>query len=481
MSNSIAILGAGSVTDNIEPTAKIFENTPSSKLAIDSELQEESACECEAYAQVPGHSMQKIVSAVTFKNTLNKMCNNSFSKAWITCLVAGLFFFYEFIQLNAFDVINQDLRQSFALNASKISFMSSAFVWANVIFLLPAGIILDNYRVKKVIIIALIVCILGTFGFALSYNFIFATIFHACTGIGNAFCFVACVILVTRWFPPKNQALVIGIIVTMAFLGGMVAHTPFAWLNNQFGWRKAMLIDVFFGLLILFLIILIVNDKHDYASLKAEIKIRDLKNDLIFALKNKQNWFAGVYTSCLNLPIMVLCALWGGSYLIAVHKLDTITASNIVSLIFIGSILGCPLLGWLSDKHGKRKPIMFISAFITLTSCMPLISGIHLSYLALSCIFFSLGFFTSAQVLSYPLIAESNPETNTGIATGIASVIIMSGGGFGQILFGLIMSKVDSSTYNVASNYQQAMLIFPTTAIIALLAVSLLKEPRRKT
>ena len=55
---------------------------------------------------------------------------------------------------------------------------------------------------------------------------------------------------------------------------------------------------------------------------------------------------------------MVLCALWGASYLQVVHHLPDMAASNVVSLIFMGSVIGCPLVGWLSDSQGRRKPLM---------------------------------------------------------------------------------------------------------------------------
>lgn len=419
-------------------------------------------------------NQENLLSNLFANKTKENTASGSYNP-WLICLSAGLFFFYEFFQLNVFDVINQDLRQSFALDAGKISLMSSTFVWANVLFLLPAGIILDSYKVKNIIVSALIVCIIGTLGFSLSKNYTYAAIFHAFTGIGNAFCFLSCVILVTRWFPPKNQALVIGLIVTMAFLGGMVAHTPFAWLNSRVGWRSAVLIDAIFGMLILIWICIFVKDKCQ-EKVSNSHKSDKWTNKFIHSLQNKQNWFAGIYTSCLNLPIMVLCALWGGSYLINIHHLNTIKASNIISLIFVGSIIGCPVLGWLSDKHGKRKPTMIFGALITFILFIPLFLSISLSETVLSFIFFSLGFITSAQVISYPLIAESNPTSNTGIATGIASIIIMSGGGVGQVLFGLIMDNGSINSQYLAVNYQHAMLIFPITALIALIAAFFMKE-----
>ncbi|MDF1757481.1 MAG: MFS transporter [Legionellaceae bacterium] len=409
----------------------------------------------------------------------NKSRQNDIEKSylpWLICLSAGLFFFYEFFQLNVFDVINQSLRSSFQIGPIQLSWMSSSFIWANVLFLLPAGVILDHLSARKVILAAMLVCVIGTLGFSLTNSFAAAAFFHSLTGIGNAFCFLSCVVLVTRWFPPRRQALVIGCIVTMAFLGGMAAHTPFAYLNNHFGWRKAVIADAALGMGILFWIYYFVQDKKIESSTPQKQQSWSSRCNL--ALRNKQTWLGGIYTACLNLPVMVLCALWGGSYLTEVHQLSTISASNIISLIFIGSILGCPFVGWLSDRLGKRKPLMLFGAIAFLLLTLPLISGTHLSQLSLSLLFLTLGFVTSTQIISYPLIAESNCVHSTGIATGIASVIIMSGGGIAQVLFGIIMQeKMGGATIHYpVINFQHAMLIFPVAAFISIIALMLMRE-----
>lgn len=398
--------------------------------------------------------------------------------AWLVCLSAGLFFFYEFFQLNIFDVINQPLRDDFHLDAAQLSWMSSTYLWADILFLLPAGVILDRFSTRRVILIAMLVCVVGTVGFALTNSFAFACFFHFLSGIGNAFCFLSCVVLVSHWFPPRRQALVIGSLVTMAFLGGMMAHTPFAHLNEYYGWRRSLLIDGAVGAFLFFWIYMFVQNRpYPVSAFKQSNQLAVIPN-FLKALSNRQNWLAGFYTSFLNLPIMVLCALWGASYLQVVHHLPEMAASNVVSFIFIGSIIGCPLVGWLSDSQGRRKPLMIIGAVATLLTVIPLFMELNLTQTQLSILFFALGFFTSTQVISYPLIAESNPSENTGAATGIASVLIMGGAGIGQVLFGFLMQQHAGPTaqnYTVA-DFQYAMWIFPLTAIAALLAVLLTRE-----
>ena len=397
--------------------------------------------------------------------------------AWLVCLSAGLFFLYEFFQLNIFDVINQPLRDDFNIDATQLSWMSSSYLWADILFLLPAGIILDRYSTRQVILTAMSVCVLGTLGFATTQSFALASFFHFLSGIGNAFCFLSCIVLVSHWFPPRRQALVVGSLVTMAFIGGMMAHTPFAYLYELFGWRQALLVDAAVGMVLLFWIYCIVKDTPADAPVRSRSNQGAIIPGFLKALSNPQNWLAGLYTSLLNLPIMVLCALWGASYLQTAHHLPDIAASNVVSLIFMGSIIGCPLIGWLSDAQGRRKPLMILGAVATLITVMPLFLSDTLSQTSLSALFFALGFFTSTQVISYPLIAESNDEEHTGSSTGIASVIIMGGGGVAQILFGWLMTYHANGTQQYAvKDFQFALWIFPIAAVAALMAVLLTRE-----
>ena len=81
-------------------------------------------------------------------------------------------------------------------------------------------------------------------------------------------------------------------------------------------------------------------------------------------------------------------------------------------------------------------------------------------------------------MISYPLIAESNAENNTGTATGLASFVIMGGAGLAQVLFGFLMQgpTLSPTKEYLASNYQHAMWIFPIATGGALLAVLFMRE-----
>jgi MFS family permease len=403
----------------------------------------------------------------------------SMRKAWFVSFLAGLFFLFEFIQLSSFDVLNPFVQHNFRLNSSQVGVLGSAFLWGNVAFLLPAGLLLDKYGARRCILSSLLISIFGAYLFGFSTTYTLAFMGRFLTGIGNAFCFVSLVVLVSQWFSSNKRAFAMGVLVNLAFIGGMLAHTPLVWLLGHFGWKIVMLSNVIFGVLVLLLIWSFVSDSPNSTSSTTTNNPSSLSfKQLLFNIVNLQNFGAGFYTSCLNLPIMVLCALWGMQYLQVVHHLSALQASNVVSMIFFGSMLGSPLSGYLSDQMKKRKPLMWVGGICSLLLCLPLcLSEIHLSTTTLMAIFFLLGCFTSTQVLSYPLIAESNSIQFAGRACSFASMIIMGGGMLAQLLFGALLNiHVISGTEPNSSAFAFAMLLFPISILLSLFVLLGMKE-----
>ncbi len=183
------------------------------------------------------------------------------SQSWLVCMVAALFFFYEFIQMNMLGSLSKAITQEFSLGSTELAFLSNGYLLANALFIIPAGLILDRCSTRKVILTAIVFCIIGTFGFATAQTALVAAMFHAVSGASNSSCFLACIMLTTRWFPPRQHALVIGSIITIAFMGGMVSQAPLAMLMQYTGsWRNAVMSDGFIGIIIFGLIWTFVRD-----------------------------------------------------------------------------------------------------------------------------------------------------------------------------------------------------------------------------
>lgn len=406
---------------------------------------------------------------------------------WLVCLSAALFFFYEFIQMGMFNSISQELMHDFSINAGQLGFLSATYFYADVIFLLFAGILVDRFSIRRIILSAMIMVVLSTILFAFSRSFEIAAFSHFIAGIGNAFCFLSCIKLATRWFPSQRLALVIGIIITIAMAGGIVAQTPFALVVHILGWRAAVMINALLGILITILVYFFV---YDYPKHQLSEKMRDVATpqpisvvtSILLSLRNKQTILAGIYTCLLNLPIILLGALWGTLYLTQVHHLQKTQASLVAMMIFLGTIIGSPLAGWFSDFIARRRLLMIIGALFSLFILLAIMFIPVLHFYSVLILFLLLGFFTSTQIISYPLIAESNPRHLTGTSTSLASILIMGGGAVFQPLFGWLIDLHWNQTflqgipYYSRHNFLYGMSIMLIAFIVSLIAACCLRE-----
>ncbi len=401
--------------------------------------------------------------------------------AWVVCLSAALFFAYELMQLHLLNAIAPMLMRDLKLGGIELGYLGSTYLLADVIFLLPAGMILDRFSVRRVIITALLVCILGTVGFAFSQNLLQAGLCHFLSGIGNAFCFLSCMILVSRWFPSGKQAFVVGIVVTVGMVGGVVAQSPFSMLAEALTWRNALLVDALIGVFILGLIYRFVREPKVVENVSNSQNV-GFFDGLKAALTNRQNVLCGLYTSLMNMPLMIIGAVWGSLFLTQVHGLTLASASFVVSMICMGTIFGSPFFGYLSDKIGKRRPLMIVGGVLSLVVYGSIILVNSPGMFQLLTLFFLLGFFTSTQIIGYPTISESNPRHMTGTSMGVAAVIIMGLAGALQPLSGFLMdlhwdgTMVDGAPLYAYENFFTAFSIFPIGFVLALISVFLIRE-----
>ena len=411
----------------------------------------------------------------------------SASRSWFIVIIAATFFFYEFIQLNMFNSISTALMDSFHIDAAALGNLSSFYFIANVIFLLLAGILLDRCATRNVILSTLAICIAGTALFSFATSFAWACFFRFLTGIGSAFCFLSVIRLSSRWFPPNRMAMVTGVVVTIAMIGGWVSQTPMTLLVQSVDWRHALQIDAGVGFIFFALIWAFVKDYPEHHAQTHQLE-QDVINEIGYLKSMKMaflrghNWLVGCYTFLMNMPVGLLGGLWGILYLMHTQGLTRVHASEVSSMLFIGTIFGAPIAGWLSDKIQLRKPPMFFGGLIALILVSIVIFSGQLSLPVLTAIFFLIGLFTSTQVIGYPLVAENSKRIITAMSVSVVNISIQGGDGIFQPIFGWLMDKhmfmrqhIINSHY-VASDFHWAMWLFPAGFILAMLIVFALHE-----
>ncbi len=264
-----------------------------------------------------------------------------------------------------FASIADNIMYDFHVQADKMAYLSSIYYLSNVLFLFVAGVVLDRFSTKKTILVAMLLCVLSTFILAHAHSFYLALFCRFVTGIGSAFCFLGPVRLASRWFPPQRMAMVAGVIVTMAMTGGMLAQYPLTKLVAQIGWRDALMQVGWLGTAMLVFMSFAIIDKAQEVSHKVGQKI----SLLVTAKKaylNPQTLRAALYTSLMNMAIAVFGAMMGSLYLVQRMGIAKEDAAVVNSMLFLGAIIGGPLIGWCSDKLGLRVLPMKVGVWASL-------------------------------------------------------------------------------------------------------------------
>jgi MFS family permease len=400
---------------------------------------------------------------------------------FIICFSASLFFFYEFIQGNMFASIADNLMKDFHIDAQGMTYLSSIYYLSNVLFLFIAGYVLDHYSPKKTLLIAMLICVLSTFVFASTQTYWLVLLCRFLTGIGSAFCFLGPIRVATHWFPIQRMATVTGLIVTFAMTGGILSQYPLTCLVMHLGWRASLQAIGWLGLILWGVMCFGVqeNPKVEQERLSQNKKPNiDTFKSIYF---NPQIISAALYTSLMNMAVAVLGAMMGSLYLMQRLEILKPEAALINSMLFLGAIVGGPLMGWTSDRLGRRVLPMKLAAVVALIIVL-MIMYFPFSKLGMGLAFFALGLITSAQVISYALVAEMNSPRVTAMAISVISILTQGGYVIYQNLFSYILTHAGWSqlkngelSYSLSS-YQTAAIIFPLGLALAYLLLRRLDD-----
>ncbi len=401
----------------------------------------------------------------------------NFKQSILICSVPILFFLIESLRVNSFASLAVIMMHHFNINAYLYAKISSAYLWGNILFLIPFGILLDRFPSKSIIFTAVVICIASNLALGLSKNYQQMLIFSFIAGIGASAGFILAAKLIKEWFPPQYLAFMIGILISSAMVGGILAQAPVLYFIQQYSWRMLFFLLAALEILILIMSLIFVTDKKN-------VQIKHSTQQAIFqtiknfwcTIKCPVNWIGGLFASLMNLPVTLIGALWGQPYLQTVDHLSAATASCIVSLLFIGVIIGSPVLGFLSDKFQSRKLFMILGAIISLILSLSIVYITIKSITILAILFLLLGLSSSVQSLGYTVVSENNPLHRIGVAMSFTGMIVMCGGALLQPYIGRLLDQnrlgaAESVLQYGAVDFQHAFTVFPISFTIALLLV----------
>lgn len=406
--------------------------------------------------------------------------DTAISLPWIIWSLGALFYFYENLLQVSPGVMVQDLMKSLSVNGTSLSNLASFYFYAYALIQIPAGILIDNFKIKIILLSALSFCIFGCLLFATSHEMVQASFGRSLIGIGSGFAAISSMKLAVNWFEPKKFSFLVGLMVTLGMTGSIVGGGPLAVLVEHIGWRSSLLALGFVGLILFALIAFFVKEKSGKIErsniYQEKIKILSGLKEIIVC---KRSWFLAIYAGLMFSPTAIFGGLWGIPFIMEYYNVTKPIAASLVSFLFLGWVIGGPLSGFFAQYIEEKKIMLYGSIGAMLSISIILYVNLHNTAI-LAFFIFLFGFSSSYFLPSFSLIKTLHKPHNSGVVLGFMNTANTIGGALGLPIVGILLDflQKDSTVNNIksysVSNYQMSLSILPIMLGIAFIIILLM-------
>jgi MFS family permease len=322
--------------------------------------------------------------------------------------------------------MKDDLMIAFDVTAIGFSSLSSFALYSYALMQIPVGMLVDHYGTRRMILSSITLCVSGVVLFASSEQLIFAYLARMMMGTGSACAFLSVSKIINEWFPDARKGLMMGLTATFGTFGAFLGGRPLVMLIESQGWRTSLLILAAIGSVVLFLNFIALP--HHPKTAKEVVPGEEMTSfkSILAVFKSSQAWIFALVAVGIYLSISVVADLWGVSFVQEKFEIDRQNAASMISYIYYGTAVGCPLFAWFSRVIGSVKQAVIIGAFgmIALLACLVFVD--HISVLQGKSLFFAIGIFTGAEILCFiaacTIMGPEVAGTMTGFLNGVVSL-----------------------------------------------------------
>jgi MFS family permease len=392
--------------------------------------------------------------------------------AW---LPVAIYYFYQYALRSAPSVMMPQLSEAFGVNALGVASIVGMFYYGYSPFSLVAGTAIDRFGAKRVIPIGAALVGLGALLFG-SGNIAAANIGRFLQGAGGVFALVGAVYLVTKNFPASCAASLIGATQMFGMAGGSAGQFCVGPLiKGGLPWGQFWIYAGVLGLVIgACLLVLLPKETREDAGVGSgwAALFRSLKKVFF----NPQSILCGLIAGLLFIPTTIFGMTWGVRFLQEARGREYEQAVMLAATVPLGWMLGCPLLGFISDRLGRRKPVIFFGALALLGVLAWVLFG-DPGILRGPLVGILMGVASGAAMLPYTVIKEANPPELGGSATGVINFINFTFSALLGPVFGSKLVEVsEGSTAMSLEHYQAGFKPLLVGILLALILTCFLKE-----
>ena len=391
--------------------------------------------------------------------------------AW---LITAVYYFYQYVLRSAPAVMIPQLSDGFGISAAAVASLVGLFYFGYSPFSLVAGVALDRLGPRRVVPIGAAVVGIGALLFA-SGNSSLASVGRLLQGAGGVFALVGAVYIASTYFPASRAATLIGATQMFGMAGGSAGQFVVGpMISGGVPWSRFWLGMGVAGLIIS--IILIVLLPKPARTERNPAWVKETARALSLVFRNPQSILCGVIAGLLFIPTTIFDMVWGVRYLQDARGVDYSMAVIRSATVPFGWIIGCPLLGFVSDRIGRRKPVILGGAFLLLAGLAWVLFG-RPGLLPPYVVGLVMGIASGAAMLPYTVIKETNPPQVSGTATGVINFINFTFSALlGPVFAGLLLRSAGGPEGPGLGHYQAAFSPMLIGVGLAILFTFLLKE-----
>ena len=384
--------------------------------------------------------------------------------AW---LIAAAYYFYQYVLRSAPAVMMPQLSEAFGLTATGVAALAGLFYYGYSPFSLVAGVALDRWGPRRVVPIGAAAVGLGALMFA-SGSGSLASAGRFIQGAGGVFALLGAAYLATKYFPASRAATLIGATQMFGMAGGFAGQivvgpaiaAGLPWSTFWVGMGVA-------GIAISVLLVIFLPRPEAAAQRGGWLK--EAGHALATVFRNPQSVTCGLISGLLFIPTSIFDMVWGVRYLQEAHGFDYGEAVMRSSMVPLGWIIGCPLLGLLSDRMGRRKPVI-AGGGLVLLGCLAWILFGPTDLLPPYVLGFITGVASGSAMVPYIVVKEANPPNLAGTATGVINFVNFTLSALlGPVFAGFLERASEGAAQRTLEHYQatfQPLLIGVGLAIV---------------
>ncbi|HVO09497.1 MAG TPA: MFS transporter [Vicinamibacteria bacterium] len=376
--------------------------------------------------------------------------------AVVAWLITAVYYFYQYALRSAPAVMMPQLSQAFGLSAMGVASLVGLFYWGYSPFSLVAGAAIDRLGPRRVVPVGAAAVGLGALLFATGSSEL-ASVGRLLQGAGGVFALIGAVYVATKSFPASMAATLIGATQMFGMAGGSAGQFVVGPLiGGGLPWNRFWLGMGLAGLLIGGLLFWLIRDPEQAEAAPGGAWLKSAARAMGAVLRNPQSILCGMIAGLLFIPTTILDMTWGVRYLQDAHGFEYAAAVMRSATVPLGWIVGCPLLGFLSDRLGRRRPVMLAGALVLL-ACVAWIlhgpAGLLPPYL----LGLLAGVASGAAMIPYTVIKEANPPAVSGTATGVVNFLNFTFSALLGPVFGwLLRSAAGGAESMTRAHYQAA-------------------------